>query len=146
MIDLYSYSLPTIFVSGLVAILAVSELGWQLGMLSGGRGDGNFSTLESAMLGLMALIIGFSFAMALSRYDARRDAILKEANAIGTAALRARLLPDPHRTETLKLLRNYIKIRLDVAQSGRDPLEHYVRYGRAEGRRTSHFSVRDLVS
>jgi hypothetical protein len=123
MIDLYGYSPPTIFVGGLVAILAVSELGWHLGTRSGGRGGGNFSTLESAMLGLMALIIGFSFAMALSRYDARRDAILNEANAIETAALRARLLPDPHRTETLRLLRDYIKIRVDVAQSGKSFLE-----------------------
>jgi hypothetical protein len=123
MIDLYGYSLPTIFVGGLVVILAVSELGWQLGTRSGGRGGRNFSTLESAMLGLMALIIGFSFAMALSRYDARRDATLNEANTIGTAALRARLLPDPHRTETLKLLRNYIRIRLDIAKSGQSLAE-----------------------
>jgi hypothetical protein len=55
--------------------------------------------------------------MALSRFDARRDAILNEANAIGTATMRARLLPDPQRTEPLKLLRDYIKIRLQVAQS-----------------------------
>jgi hypothetical protein len=47
------------------------------------------------MLGLLALIISFTFAMALSRFDARRDALLREANAIGTAALRARLLPTP---------------------------------------------------
>jgi len=39
--------------------------------------------------------LGFTFAMALSRYDGRRDALLREANAIGTAALRARLLPTP---------------------------------------------------
>jgi hypothetical protein len=61
--------------------------------------------------------------MALSRYGARRDAILNEANAIGTATLRARLLPDPQRTETLKLLRDYIKIGLEVAQSGQSFLE-----------------------
>ena len=56
--------------------------------------------------------------MALSRFEARRDAVLNEANAIGTTALRARLLPDPHRAETLKLLREYIQIRLDIVQSG----------------------------
>ena len=41
------------------------------------------------MLGLLALIIGFTFAMALSRFEARRAAVLNEANAIGTTALRA---------------------------------------------------------
>ena len=54
--------------------------------------------------------------MALSRFEARRDAILTEANAIGTTALRARLLPDPHRKEVLGLLRDYANIRLDITQ------------------------------
>ena len=123
MIDLYGYSLLTIFLVGLAAIFAVSELGWHLGARNEGRGGANISTLESAMLGLLALIIGFTFAMALSRFEARREAVLNEANAIGTTALRARLLPDPHRAETLKLLREYIQLRLDVIQSGQSLAE-----------------------
>jgi hypothetical protein len=118
MVDLYAYSLLTIFAVGLAIILAASEMGWQLGVRGGGRGGPNISTLESAMLGLLALIIGFTFAMALTRFEARRDAVLNEANAIGTTALRARLLPEPNRTETLKLLREYVQIRLDVIESG----------------------------
>jgi hypothetical protein len=54
--------------------------------------------------------------MALSRFEARRDAVVNEANAIGTTALRARLLPEPHRAEALKLLREYVQIRLDLTQ------------------------------
>jgi hypothetical protein len=54
--------------------------------------------------------------MALSRFESRRDAVLNEANAIGTTALRARLLPTPQSTETLKLLREYVQIRLDITQ------------------------------
>ena len=61
-------------------------------------------------------MIGFTFAMALSRFEARRDAVVNEANAIGTTALRARLLPEPHRAEALKLLREYVQIRLDLTQ------------------------------
>jgi hypothetical protein len=61
-------------------------------------------------------MIGFTFAMALSRFETRREAVLNEANAIGTTALRARLLPEPQRTDTLKLLREYVKIRLDITQ------------------------------
>jgi hypothetical protein len=133
MIDLYDYSLLTIFLVGLAAIFAVSELGWQLGMRNEGRGGANISTLESAMLGLLALIIGFTFAMALSRFEARRDAVLNEANAIGTTALRARLLPDPHRAETLKLLREYIQLRLDVIQSGQSLAEHRTAVDRSNG-------------
>jgi hypothetical protein len=119
MVDLYNYSLATISVVGLAVILGAIEIGWQLGIRSGdGRGD-NVSTLESAALGLLALIVGFTFAMALSRFEARRDAVVNEANAIGTTALRARLLPEPHRTETLKLLQEYVQIRLDIIQSRR---------------------------
>jgi hypothetical protein len=124
MIDLYSYSLLTIFVVGVAVILAFSELGWRLGMRSNGRGRGNVSTLEGSMLGLLALIIGFSFAMALARFETRRDAVVNEANAIGTTALRARLLPDPHRAEILKLLREYVQIRLHVVQSGKSLAEY----------------------
>jgi hypothetical protein len=64
-------------------------------------------------------MIGFTFAMALSRFDARRNAVLMEANTIGTTALRARLLPEPHRAETVRLLREYVQIRFDVISSGR---------------------------
>jgi hypothetical protein len=117
MIDLYHYSLLSIFLVGLAAVLVAGEIGWQLGMRAEGRGGENIATLEAAVLGLLALIIGFTFAMALTRFEARRDAVVNEANAIGTTALRARLLPEPQRTETLKLLREYVQIRLDIVKS-----------------------------
>ena len=53
--------------------------------------------------------------MALSRFEGRRDAVPNEANAIGTTALRARLLPEPHGTETLSR-REYVQVRLDITQ------------------------------
>jgi len=116
MIDLYNYSLLTIFLVGVAAILLAIEIGHWLGVRATGKGGDNISTLEGAVIGLLALMVGFTFAMALSRFEARRDAILAEANAIGTTALRARLLPEPHRKEVLGLLRDYVRIRLDVTQ------------------------------
>lgn len=78
------------------------------------------------MLGLLALLIGFTFLMALTRFEERREAVLNEANTIGTTALRARLLSEPHRTEILKLrteilklLREYAQIRVDYIPSGK---------------------------
>ena len=116
MIDLYNYSLLTVFLAGLALIVAASEIGRFLGVRVGNQGGDNVSTLEAAVLGLLALMIGFTFAMALSRFEARRDAVLNEANAIGTTALRARLLSEPHRTEVLNLLREYVQTRLDITQ------------------------------
>jgi hypothetical protein len=121
--DLNNYGLLTIFLVSLVVILAVSEIGRRLGTRIGTKGGDNVSTLEGAILGLLALMISFTFAMALSRFEARRDAVLSEANAIGTTALRARLLPVPHNSEVLKLLHEYVQLRLDVTQGFVSSLE-----------------------
>jgi hypothetical protein len=75
-----------------------------------------FVVSSIVILGLLALMIGFSFAIALSRFEARRDAVLNEANAIGTTASRARLLPAPYDAEALKSLRDYVQLRLDLTQ------------------------------
>jgi hypothetical protein len=123
MIDLNEYSLGVIFVASVVVILAASEIGRWYGARGAERGAENVTTLEAATLGLLALMIGFSFSMALSRFDARRDGVLNEANAIGTTALRARLLPAPHNTESLKLLREYTQVRLDFVQRVLSPQE-----------------------
>jgi hypothetical protein len=74
--------------------------------------------LEASVLGLLALMLGFTFSMSLSRYDMRRDELLKEANVIGTTALRARLLPAPHSTRSLDLLREYVGVRLTLIEAG----------------------------
>ena len=116
MFDLDNYSLLTIFLVGLAVVLGASEIGRWLGGRTEDRGSSNVSTLESAVFGLLALMLGFTFAMALSRFEARRDAVLNEANAIGTTALRARLLPEPERKEVLQLLKQYVKIRLEITQ------------------------------
>src|ERR1044072_2281172 len=117
MIDLYYVPLPVIFLVGLALIWGGSEIGWRLGQRRDGHSP-NIGTLESATLGLLALIIGFTFAMALSRFEARRDAVVQEANAIVTTALRARFLPEPQRTESLKLLRDYVQVRIEAIRSG----------------------------
>jgi len=114
--DLHEYQLLPIFLASLVVVLGATELGRFLGARVGDRGGDQVFTLESAVLGLLALMIAFTFAMALSRFESRRDAVLNEANAIGTTALRARLLPTPQSTETLKLLREHVQIRLDITQ------------------------------
>ena len=125
-IDLNNYPLWSIFLISFVALLAASKIGRQLGVRASGRGGDNVSTLEGAILGLLALMIGFTFAMALARFETRRDAVLNEANAIGTTALRARLLPAPYGVQALKLLQEYVQVRLDITRrvpliSPRDP-------------------------
>jgi hypothetical protein len=82
MLDLYDYSLSAIFLAGLLLVLVASEIGRRIGSRASATGGGDISTLESAVLGLMALMIGFTFAMALSRFETRRDTVLNEANCL----------------------------------------------------------------
>ncbi|MBR0796247.1 hypothetical protein JQ615_12705 [Bradyrhizobium jicamae] len=118
MLDLYQYPLLSLGLGCLALVLAPIEIGWQLGTRAKSSGGSNVFALEQALLGLLALIIGFSFLMALTRFEARREAVVNEANAIGTTALRARLLAEPHRTESLKLLQEYAHIRVENVRRG----------------------------
>lgn len=75
--------------------------------------------MVASILGLVALVLGFTFSLAGSRFDARRMAVLEESNAIGTAFLRSRLLPQPQRAEIAKLLSEYVQVRIDATQEGK---------------------------
>jgi hypothetical protein len=77
------------------------------------------AAIVASMLGLLALVLGFTFHLAASRFDARRLAVLEEANAIGTTYLRARLLSEPERSEVARLLREYVEVRLRGMQEGK---------------------------
>ena len=73
----------------------------------------------SAVLGLLALLMGFTFSLAVDRFEARRVLVLEEANAIGTAYLRAQLLQEPHRQRISQLLVKYTDNRIALAQAPR---------------------------
>lgn len=72
----------------------------------------DFHTLLAACLTLLGLIVGFSFSMAVSRYDLRLSAEASEANAIRTAYLRADLLPPSEAERARQLLRSYRTVRI----------------------------------
>jgi hypothetical protein len=66
-----------------------------------------FGVLQAALLGVVGLILAFGLSLAVTRYENRRDAVVDEANAIGTTYLRAQTLPEPMRTRSLALLKEY---------------------------------------
>ncbi len=76
-----------------------------------------FAALQAALLGLVALIMAFGLSLALGRYDARRTAVVEEANAIGTTYLRAQTIAEPQRSSSLDLLRRYTDTSIRVAHS-----------------------------
>ena len=72
----------------------------------------DFGVILAATLTLLGLIIGFSFSMAVNRYDQRKNLEEAEANAIGTEYVRADLLPAADATKLRALLRNYLDQRV----------------------------------
>src|SRR5438067_7260853 len=71
-----------------------------------------FGVVLAATLTLLGLIIGFSFSMAVTRYDQRKNYEEAEANAIGTEYVRAGLLPAPDASKVRELLTNYVHQRV----------------------------------
>jgi hypothetical protein len=68
--------------------------------------------VQSAALTLLGLIVGFSFAMAISRYDQRKDLEEAEANAIGAEYVRADLMPESAAAATRSMLKRYLDQRI----------------------------------
>src|SRR5262247_907484 len=76
--------------------------------------------LPNALLAMAGLLIGFTFAMAQQRYDARKQIILAEASSIKLTYERTRLLDDARGEPLRALLRRYVDARIAFAHSGMD--------------------------
>jgi hypothetical protein len=72
----------------------------------------DYGVVQAATLTLLSLIIGFSFSMAISRYDQRKNYEQAEANAIGTEYVRAGLMPAAHAAALRAQLRRYLDLRI----------------------------------
>ena len=110
-----------------IFLLVVAEVGYRLGRASSGAGDkarrDQIGAITPFMLGLLSLLLGFSFSMAVERYNVRRDLVVKEANAIGTTWLRAGLLPEPRRREVKRLLQRFVDVRLRTYAAADDSIQ-----------------------
>jgi hypothetical protein len=105
-------------------MLAATEAGFRLGRKSEAstpaETKSQISIVTAALLGVLALLLGFTMSMAVSRFEVRRQLVLDEANAIGTSCLRAQLLPAPEGPEIANLLRQYINVRVQYGSVGND--------------------------
>jgi hypothetical protein len=73
---------------------------------------------------LLSLLLGFTLAMALPRFDQRRQMIVDEANSIGATYLRAQLLPAEEKGRVLGLLKEYVGVRRRSAELRLDTVEY----------------------
>ena len=116
-----------IFAILFIAFVGAAEVGFQLAARRKSPPDEpattQAATVQAAVLGLLALLLGFTFAMAVSRFETRVQLVTSEANAIGTAFLRTQFLPDPQKVNAIRLLRDYVDNRVEFHEaSGRGDL------------------------
>ena len=104
------------FAGGLFAgLLLFQELGRRIGNRELARdpaGRGGVGIVEGAVFGLLALLMGFTFSGAANRFEGRRELIIQEVNAIGTAWLRIDLLPAEPQSAIRDGFRRYLDARL----------------------------------
>lgn len=112
------YSVNIFWIGGLLflAILVANEIGFRVGRLYENRAHPEIKThtlaIQAGMLGLLALLLGFGFHMALDRYNQRTLHLVDEAGAIHEAMLRSKLLVSPYNNEAKELLEKYLEARL----------------------------------
>ena len=100
-----------------VGIIVCLEVGYRMARRhSKGLAHEGIGAIEAAVFGLLGLLLAFSFAGGTSRLDTRRQLIVEEANAIGTAYLRLDVLADADQAELRRMFREYLDARLRVYQ------------------------------
>ena len=101
-----------------LGILVCLQIGYRIGRRSSEEqpqsSHEGIGVIEAAVFALLGLLLGFSFAGGTSRLDAKRQLIVEEANAIGSAYLRVGLLPIDQQPEMRRLFRQYLDARLAV--------------------------------
>lgn len=121
---LYGVNEWVLFVLTAGILYGGAEIGFRYGLRYSERTrpeiHSHVATVEGALLGLLALLLGFAFAMSMSRYETRKQVVLEEVNDLGTTYLRAHLLPEPRRTACVRLLDEYLQTRIDDLRTGTD--------------------------
>ena len=113
---------------GLVAgLVAAHEIGFWLGSLARSTDDAfdrQVALVRTSTGALVAFLVGFAFSGAASRFVDRTDIVVKEANALGTAYLRADIIAEPQRGELKAALKEYTADRVTLlSRNGHDQIE-----------------------
>ncbi|MFL5500862.1 MAG: DUF4239 domain-containing protein [Gemmatimonadaceae bacterium] len=98
-------------------MLAMQAVGGRLGTRDRQRDpEGKLSggAAEAAVVTLLGLLLGFTFSGAGARFDVRRNLVVQETNAIGTAWLRLDLLPEARQVQVKDLFRKYVDARIET--------------------------------
>lgn len=116
---MYNTSSVLIAVVLFLSMLMAIEIGYRIGrryvIVANEAIKSHVNGIQASMIGLLALLLGFTFSLSLQRFDERSNAVVEEANAIGTTYLRAQLLPTEVRQESLQMLSTYVDVRVEAS-------------------------------
>jgi hypothetical protein len=104
----------SIFASTLILLVVGRRIGVRKRALDAEGAGAGLGAVEGAVFGLMGLLLAFTFSAAASRFEVRRQLIVQETNAIGTAYLRLDLLPQADQPKLREDFRSYVDARLSV--------------------------------
>jgi len=113
-----------------ILLIGGAEAGYFLGRHFRATSDpearSQISMVEGSLHGLMGLLLGFTFSMAVARFDMRQDYVVDEANALGTVLLRSEMLSESAAVSVRPKLRAYANVRLELIEgaSEREKLDH----------------------
>lgn len=111
---------------GMLLLLAVGRrIGARRLAREGEAGKAGTGAVEGAVFALLGLLVAFTFSSAASKFDERRDLIVTEANAIGTAYLRLDLVAEAHRRVLRESFQRYVDARLATYRLATQALESY---------------------
>jgi hypothetical protein len=113
--------MPYLALGTLFVVLVSIEFGFRIGRArrerSGSEHDTTLGGIVGATLGLVAFLLAFTFGMAATRFEDRRQVLLEEVNAIDAAYMRAEFIEEPYRSDVRHRLQEYVALRLDEARS-----------------------------
>ena len=114
-----------------ITLVIAIEMGYRIGRKYDPRSNkeakSHIQAIQTSLLGILALLLGFTFSLSLQRYDNRNVAVVDESVAIGAAYLRSQLLPDSVRDDAQQLFRDYIDVRVaETTVSLADPKDRLV--------------------
>jgi hypothetical protein len=108
-----------VFVTVCAALITSATVGHRVAWVTQVNEDSHqhehITGLREGLFILLSLLLGFTVAMVLPRFDERTHLVVEESNAIATTMLRAETLPEPQRSRTVELLREYVIVRRDFA-------------------------------
>ncbi|MDR2901785.1 MAG: hypothetical protein LBU87_01570 [Lactobacillales bacterium] len=121
---LYYLDQWVIFTVSIIILFLLMELGYLWGKHKSAANKEMASHISGALIGFVALLLGFSFSMAINRFDARRGAMLQEVNDIQTAYQRIDLLNENDQTALRPLFKKYVDSRIQYYD--KNPIEMHI--------------------